>query len=405
MAYIDGHELHKATGAAVKATRPYTAAGTTVALREADGSTNGKLTWVLSDTQASTTILVSMAGVITRRRSTPFGKQRGTTALPSATDRGFLGKAEDDSTGLSLLGARMYDPSLGRFLSPDDLNKPYAPQETNAYSYAANNPVVYSDPSGLERGSKPNSCQYDLKYCDKETQDAVGYDPKTQKVDPTWGTAVGDGTIVSHAPHLKAAQEVYNWLSKDLAYLGTPYVTSFELNVWWGNASDDARKKWTTYMKCSSGGGSAGDCVDEAKNEGKGNAFTRFIHEHRSAIEIIGDIGQGVNYGSTLIAAGCVAVTMGACAAGPAEVLATVGKIGAGVSAVSAGLQAVDSCTYGTGADCVHDSWGAVTATAEIALPYVPMRGQALANRIQDVYTSGDTTSVLARATRWMFPD
>ncbi|WP_051370875.1 RHS repeat-associated core domain-containing protein [Streptomyces sp. 142MFCol3.1] len=150
VAYVEGHEIHKVGSAAARATRFYTAAGTTVAMRVDDGSANGKLTWLLGDSQASTTLLITMGGVITRRRYTPFGKQRNTGgSLPDGLDRGFLGKAEDDSTSLSLLGARMYDPSLGRFISPDELSTPYEPQNLSAYSYAQNNPLTYNDPTGL----------------------------------------------------------------------------------------------------------------------------------------------------------------------------------------------------------------------------------------------------------------
>ncbi|WP_053661614.1 RHS repeat-associated core domain-containing protein [Streptomyces sp. MMG1121] len=153
--YLDGQELHKATGGGVEATRLYSAAGTTVAMRQDDGTSGGKLTWLLSDTQASTSLLIAAGGAVTRRKYTPFGEQRGSTALPSATDRGFLGKPEDDSTGLSILGARMYDAALGRFISPDDLTKPYAPQNLSAYSYSGNNPVNFADPSGLMRAPLP----------------------------------------------------------------------------------------------------------------------------------------------------------------------------------------------------------------------------------------------------------
>ncbi|WP_406465598.1 hypothetical protein OH768_36915 [Streptomyces sp. NBC_01622] len=69
-------------------------------------------------------MITAVGGIVTRRRYLPFGKQRGSTALPASMDRGFTGKAEDDSTGLSILGARMYDPSLGRFLSTDPVNTP-----------------------------------------------------------------------------------------------------------------------------------------------------------------------------------------------------------------------------------------------------------------------------------------
>ncbi len=74
---------------------------------------------------------------------------RGTGELTD-TDRGWLGQIEDATTGLSYLNARYYDPSIGRFLSPDPLLNASDPRRLDAYMYANNNPTVYSDASGLE---------------------------------------------------------------------------------------------------------------------------------------------------------------------------------------------------------------------------------------------------------------
>ncbi|MEU6805182.1 RHS repeat-associated core domain-containing protein [Streptomyces neyagawaensis] len=150
--YLPGHEVHKASGATAKATRFYSEGTAVVASRTAVDTTTSKLSWVMSDDQSSTQLTVDTAtGTAQRRRYLPFGAQNGATALPAGTDRGFLGKPEDDTTGLSVLGARMYDATLGRFLSPDPVSTPYAPQNLNAYSYSANNPIAYSDPTGLMR--------------------------------------------------------------------------------------------------------------------------------------------------------------------------------------------------------------------------------------------------------------
>ena len=44
---------------------------------------------------------------------------------------------------------RLYDPLLGRFLSPDNyVQEPFNTQHLNRYSYCLNNPVKYTDPSG-----------------------------------------------------------------------------------------------------------------------------------------------------------------------------------------------------------------------------------------------------------------
>jgi uncharacterized protein RhaS with RHS repeats len=47
------------------------------------------------------------------------------------------------------LRARQYDPNLGRFLTPD----PLGPQDGNGtYVYVGDNPLGYTDPTGLKRG-------------------------------------------------------------------------------------------------------------------------------------------------------------------------------------------------------------------------------------------------------------
>lgn len=150
VAYLGGTELRTTDGttATATATRYYTCGGAAVAMRTTapDG---GKVTYLMADTQASTQLAVdAKTGTTTRRRYTPFGNERS-GSLPVGTDHGFLGETEDTATGLSLLGARAYDPKLGRFLSPDLISAPYDPQNLSAFSYSHNDPINFSDPSGL----------------------------------------------------------------------------------------------------------------------------------------------------------------------------------------------------------------------------------------------------------------
>lgn len=63
--------------------------------------------------------------------------------------RGYTGHEHLEMFGMINMNARLYDPVLGRFLSPD----PYVQmldftQAFNRYSYALNNPFAYIDPSG-----------------------------------------------------------------------------------------------------------------------------------------------------------------------------------------------------------------------------------------------------------------
>jgi len=60
----------------------------------------------------------------------------------------FSGKERDDETGLYHFGARYYAPWLARWTSTDPAGFAGGP---NLFRYCGNNPVVYTDPSGLDR--------------------------------------------------------------------------------------------------------------------------------------------------------------------------------------------------------------------------------------------------------------
>jgi RHS repeat-associated protein len=56
----------------------------------------------------------------------------------------------DSGLGLMYYGARFYDGALGRFISPDTIvPEPGNPQALNRYSYVLNNPLRYTDPTGM----------------------------------------------------------------------------------------------------------------------------------------------------------------------------------------------------------------------------------------------------------------
>ena len=63
--------------------------------------------------------------------------------------RGYTGHEHLQQFGLINMNARLYDPALGRFLSPDPyVQSPDFTQNFNRYSYVLNNPMSYTDPSG-----------------------------------------------------------------------------------------------------------------------------------------------------------------------------------------------------------------------------------------------------------------
>jgi RHS repeat-associated protein len=71
------------------------------------------------------------------------------TAPEPLFDRGFTGHEHLYAFGLINMNGRMYDPVLGRMLSPDNfMQAPDFSQSFNRYSYCINNPLRYTDPGG-----------------------------------------------------------------------------------------------------------------------------------------------------------------------------------------------------------------------------------------------------------------
>lgn len=156
--YLDDTEvqLDSSTGS-LTSTRYYTFDGKTVAMRQ---STGGGLRVVMEDRQGSAiwSVDTKTATDVQRRRFTPFGADRaGFTPTVWTGERGFVDGTKDSATGLTHLGAREYDPSIGRFLSVDPVMTPTEPASLNPYVYSQDNPVTLSDPSGLEPGSWCNT--------------------------------------------------------------------------------------------------------------------------------------------------------------------------------------------------------------------------------------------------------
>ncbi|WP_329296013.1 RHS repeat-associated core domain-containing protein [Streptomyces sp. NBC_01455] len=92
--------------------------------------------------------LDSTAQTSTWRQFTPYGGTRG-TSVNWLDNRGFLNAPDNTNTGLTQLGARQYDPTLGRFASLDPIFEATDDQQVAGYTYTASNPITNSDPSGL----------------------------------------------------------------------------------------------------------------------------------------------------------------------------------------------------------------------------------------------------------------
>ncbi|MEV6552772.1 RHS repeat-associated core domain-containing protein [Streptomyces sp. NPDC051597] len=106
-------------------------------------TTGGKAYYYLTDALGSVIGLADQSGAkVNTYTYSPRGVSRSTVEAAPQPYR-FAG-GHQDPTGLYHLGARYYDPNIGRFTQPDPSG-----QEKNPYLYAEGDPVNRIDPRGL----------------------------------------------------------------------------------------------------------------------------------------------------------------------------------------------------------------------------------------------------------------
>ncbi|MFC6285536.1 DUF6531 domain-containing protein [Nocardioides sp. GCM10027113] len=137
-------------------TYTYNPDGTPNSMRADDGTSTPADWYYLTDHLGSVTEVTDTTGERALSYDyTPYGEQRGPPApdaagAPAHQPYRYTGEYLDPTTGLYNLRARQYDPALGRFTATDPLGGTLdAVPGTSLYAYANNNPLLYTDPSGL----------------------------------------------------------------------------------------------------------------------------------------------------------------------------------------------------------------------------------------------------------------
>ncbi|MCL1932184.1 MAG: hypothetical protein FWF53_00005, partial [Candidatus Azobacteroides sp.] len=126
-------------------------------VKEGTGSWN--IYYICRDYLGSITCVTNSSGSVVQELSyDAWGQLRNptnqTVYAPDAAPELFLGRGYTGHEHLPMFGlvnmnARLYDPAVGRFLSPDPyVQMPDFSQSFNRYSYALNNPLCYIDRNG-----------------------------------------------------------------------------------------------------------------------------------------------------------------------------------------------------------------------------------------------------------------
>jgi RHS repeat-associated protein len=215
--YLPGEQITDNNGT-ITGIRYYNLPGGITAVRTGSGNAYGFE--IPADQHGTSTLYLDYSAQNpTWRQFDPYGNPRGTAAT-WPDNRTFLGDVTDPTAALTNIGARWYDPATGTFTSPDPLLHATSPLQLNGYTYAEDNPVTNSDPTGLSTagGPPPNPCGTNPN-CDPHNPgtgngtggDPTQYSPPPAPGDPSAGnTNLGPGVQVQNSdPKLAALTHAY----------------------------------------------------------------------------------------------------------------------------------------------------------------------------------------------------
>lgn len=107
-------------------------------------------TYFHNDVSGTPMLATDAAGqVVWKETYRPYGQKLTNSAAADGNKVGYAGKPFDNNTGLSYMGARYYDPVLGRFtgIDPKEVD-PSDLHSFNRYVFGNNNPYKFVDPDG-----------------------------------------------------------------------------------------------------------------------------------------------------------------------------------------------------------------------------------------------------------------
>lgn len=250
------------------------------------GSSQATGTRYYHQDRLSTRVITDGAGaVVGTTDHLPFGEERGGSG--EREKRKFTTYERDDGTGLDYAMNRFYSSQQGRFAQVDPIRMGAAslsdPQSLNLYSYVQNDPVNFSDPTGLD-SLQFNGCSLiwlDNNGKEVERWRAVsgrpGTDPGQQNkegvgplpegkytIDPERTQSIWDVGFMSYTPFIGPAHPLWG-VSKKYQEAWGNYRTNLQPDKETeAKVAGFGRKPKTFFIHGGTAEGSAG-CIDLTK--------------------------------------------------------------------------------------------------------------------------------------------
>jgi RHS repeat-associated protein len=155
--------------------------------------------------------------------------------------RGYTGHEHLECFGLINMNGRLYDPILGRMLIPDNyVQAPDYSQNFNRYSYAWNNPLKYTDPSGDFIVTATIIGAVVGAYIGASIANE-SYNPKKWDMSSgrTWGYMLGGALVGAASGYLGASIATSGIpMAKTAGIMSASFTNSFGTNIYTGGQTD-----------------------------------------------------------------------------------------------------------------------------------------------------------------------
>ena len=124
---------------------------------------SGGTSWYVTDHQGTTAMMTDENGkILWEDAANPFGIPAGSRGTVQSGVL-FTGKIFDPDADMYYFNARWYNPETGRFASEDP-----ARDGINWYAYVGNNPLKYTDPTGLRRTREERRAAREQRKADRK---------------------------------------------------------------------------------------------------------------------------------------------------------------------------------------------------------------------------------------------
>ncbi len=215
---------------------------TSSAFRELAGTIYREAYWLVADHLGTPRMVVNKSGSLAgvkRHDYLPFGEELFAGVGGRTTAQGYIGDVRqkftayerDNETNLDYAQARYYGNTQGRFTSPDPMlssGEPAEPQSWNRYAYVLNNPLMFTDPTGLRWAYQVRGNTRTFQYYEGDTiPTGDGWEGEWSEYSSSWFIGTNEALWLDSGSNNYLRVDKERFSSEEYASLGSTDPADF----------------------------------------------------------------------------------------------------------------------------------------------------------------------------------